>query len=128
MVSSGHVKPPHLRPQLISATLKKFTTGAWFPFMVAIIMTCFMSFWRWGMAKKRAYEWANRVRLGELLRREGDLPSLRVPGEGAFLLGSNRPVTPKEKAVIAAIESSTSEKSDVLVPPSAKSSTSRDSM
>jgi K+ potassium transporter len=96
--------------------------------MVAIIMTCFMAFWRWGMSKKRAYEWENRVRLGELLRREGDLPALRVPGEGAFLLGSNRPVTPKEKAIIATIENVTFEKSNVPIPPSAKSSTSRDSM
>ena len=85
------------------------------------------------MSKKRTYEWENRVRLGELLRREGDLPAFRVPGEGAFLLGSNRPVTSEENAVIAAIEKNTAEKNTTEkrngpVPPSAKSSTSRDSM
>jgi K+ potassium transporter len=96
--------------------------------MVAIIMTCFMAFWRWGMSKKHAYEWENRARLGELLRREGDLPALRVPGEGAFLLGANRPVTTEEKAVCSAIDVIPSEKASGPVSPSAKSSTSRDSM
>jgi K+ transporter len=115
---------------LISATLKKFTTGAWFPFTVAVIMTTFMSFWRWGMVKKRDFEWENRVRLGELLRREGDLPTFRVPGEGAFILGSNRPTPPKEKAITTTVENVNSEKPEDNTPaiPSDNSSISRDSM
>ena len=42
--------------------------------MVAVVMTSFMSFWRWGMAKKRAYELDRRVRLRDLLRRDGEIP------------------------------------------------------
>src|SRR2546423_6440444 len=49
--------------KLTAATLNKFPQGAWFPFMVAAIMTSFMAFWRWGMSKKRQYEWDKRVRL-----------------------------------------------------------------
>jgi KUP system potassium uptake protein len=70
------------------ATLRKFATGAWFPFMVGVIMTAFMMFWRWGMNKKRSYEMNRRVRLSELLRRESELPA--ISGEGAFKLGDNR--------------------------------------
>src|SRR5271169_6904736 len=69
-----------------AATLNKFPQGAWFPFMVAVIMTSFMSFWRWGMVKKRAYELDRRVRLRDLLRRDGEVPSAKG-SERAFRLG-----------------------------------------
>jgi K+ potassium transporter C-terminal domain len=51
-------------------------------------MASFMMFWRWGMAKKRSYEWDHRVRLSQLLRRDGELPH----GEGAFILGERPPI------------------------------------
>lgn len=41
------------------------------------------------MSKKHNYELERRVRLSELLRREGELPSEKG-AEGAFLLGANR--------------------------------------
>lgn len=89
----------------MTATLSKFPQGAWFPFMVAVIMTTFMAFWRWGMTKRHAYEIDKRVRLRELFRREGEL---HVPenntAEGAFMLGQNEipekrdtPTTSNEK-------------------------------
>jgi len=78
------------------------------------------------MSKKRNYEWENRARLGELLRREGDLPALRVPGEGAFFLRSNRPATENGKASVVAIEAITTEKPTDSDPPA--ESESRDSM
>jgi len=78
------------------------------------------------MAKKRTYEWENRARLGELLRRDGDLPALRVPGEGVFLLGSNRPVTENEKSAVVAIETIATENSTASNP--TPESESRDSM
>ena len=62
---------------------------------VGIVMTLFMAFWRWGMTKKRNYELERRVRLSELLRREGELPAMK--GEGAFLLGGSRPPLPLSK-------------------------------
>jgi len=89
-------------------------------------MTCFMAFWRWGMSKKRSYEWDRRVRLGELLRREGELPTLKGV-EGAFLLGSNRPTTQQKQPNPATTTDASSPK-DILSPVSAKSSTSADSM
>jgi hypothetical protein len=85
------------------------------------------------MAKKRNYEWDRRVRLGELLRREGELPVLRGP-EGAFILGpGNRVVTtaksdPSSKDTTSSDEISVSLGTDQIPPPSAKSSPSADSM
>lgn len=70
---------------LMTATLDKFTQGAWFPFMVAVVMTFFMSFWRWGMTKKRAYELDRRIRLQDLLRQES-LVSDSKKSEAAFVL------------------------------------------
>src|ERR1700738_3015968 len=84
MARSGEVTSPF---QLTIATLTKFPLGAWFPFMVGILMTMFMSFWRWGMTKKRHFEWDRRVRMAELLRRDGEIPMTKGVGEGAFVLG-----------------------------------------
>jgi len=88
VVPEGHM--------LMTATLNKFPQGAWFPFMVAVIMTSFMSFWRWGMAKKRAYELDRRVRLRDLIRRDGEVPTVKG-AEGAFMLG-DRDCFPHEKS------------------------------
>lgn len=109
---------------LIKATLGKFPQGAWFPWTVGVVMTCFMAFWRWGMSKKRKYEWDRRVRLGELLRREGELPNLKGV-EGTFLLGGQPRAQQMETP-----ESSENGKlpSSTGPPVSTKSSTSRDSM
>jgi KUP system potassium uptake protein len=74
--------------RLTVASVNKFTQGAWFPFTVGVVMTSFMAFWRWGMTKKRSYELDRRVRLRELLRREGERT-----GQGAehtFILGAPR--------------------------------------
>ena len=71
---------------MMTATLSKFPQGAWFPFVVAVIMTTFMSFWRWGVSKRRAYEMDKRVRLRELFRREGEAFADKG-AEGAFVLG-----------------------------------------
>src|ERR1700721_1247829 len=54
----------------MQATLKKFPQGAWFPFLVGIVMTCFMTFWRWGVTKRRTYETERRALLSTLLRLE----------------------------------------------------------
>jgi K+ transporter len=122
-VHSGHVKSPSFESKLTIATLNKFPQGAWFPFMVAAIMTSFMAFWRWGMAKKRQYEWDNRVRLGQLLRRESEVSGKHAEGqiEGAFILGG-------EKPPLQTSEVSTSDPDQSVVPPSTKTSTSTDSM
>ena len=95
MVYSGRVYFREGSQMLMIATLNKFVEGAWFPFMVAVVMTTFMSFWRWGMAKKRAYEFDRRVRLRELLHRDGEVP-FKGP-EGAFILGDGNQF-PREKA------------------------------
>ena len=105
---------------LIIATLGKFRQGAWFPWTVGVVMTCFMAFWRWGMSKKRNYEWDRRVRLGELLRREGELPALKGV-EGAFFLGGNS--SPQQPETTETSGTGTSSP-----PVSAKLSTSADSM
>jgi len=100
-------------------------------------MTTFMFFWRWGMTKKRSYEWERRVRLGELLRREGELPA--VLGEGAFKLGDkrqfagfsadpNRPLPSEEKAPSPDAKSSTSKDSMAIVPIGSYESTSDSGM
>lgn len=92
--------------------------------MVGVIMTSFMIFWRWGMTKKRSYEWERRVRLGELLRREGELPAING-GEGAFILGEKRQLT----GVQCEPATSASTTTDPQAPfNDAKSSTSKDSM
>ena len=113
--------------QLMTATLNKFTQGAWFPFIVAVVMTSFMAFWRWGMTKKRAYELDRRVRLRELLRREGEIPTEKGT-EGAFLLGSeNRP--PLEKSDIPdSLTSPTSPAAGQIPSTSSRLSTSANSM
>ena len=108
--------------------------GAWFPFMVAVIMTCFMAFWKWGMHKKRNFEWEKRVRLGELLRREGELPPMKGVGEGAFVLGGGPPRSKLPQIDIATTSTSSqagaeTSPTDSRVPGSdAKSSISADSM
>jgi len=86
-------------------------------------MTSFMSFWRWGMAKKRNYEWDNRVRLGQLLRRDGDIQGKHTEGnvEGAFILGG-------EKRPMDLSLASTSEPAQSVVPTLEKTSSSADSM
>ena len=112
---------------LITATLGKFRQGAWFPFTVGVVMTCFMAFWRWGMSKKRNYEWDRRVRLGELLRREGDLPALKG-AEGAFHLGGKPPEQQTENSEKSAMGTSGKLPSSIGPPVSGKSSTSADSM
>jgi K+ potassium transporter len=92
--------------------------------MVAAVMTSFMAFWRWGMSKKRQYEWDKRVRLGQLLRRGGEITTDKhAEGhiEGAFILGS-------EKRVPEVSEVSASDQTQSVVPPSTKTSTSTDSM
>jgi len=82
---------------------------------VGIIMTCFMAFWRWGMSKRRTHEWERRVRLSQLLRRSGDIPTIKG-AEGAFILGERPP------------ESIAETKSSKVPPSMEKSSTSGDSM
>lgn len=112
------------------ATLKKFILGAWFPFMVSIVMSIFMAFWRWGMSKKRNYEWDRRVRLSEFLRREGELPALQG-GEGAFILGTNKPsalVTSEPIKDPTSPKSSTSKDSMAIAPVNKTSSASSDSL
>ena len=86
-------------------------------------MTSFMAFWRWGMAKKRQYEWDKRVRLGQLLRREGELTDKHAEGhvEGVFILGG-------DKRPLEVSQASTSDQAQSVVPPSTKTSTSTDSM
>ena len=106
--------------------------------MVAIIMTSFMAFWKWGMNKKRNFEWEKRVRMGELLRREGELPPMKGIGEGAFVLGGGPPHsrTPLPKVELTmspstpqAAAESTSSPTESRVPGSdTKSSISADSM
>jgi len=71
------------------------------------------------MTKKRQYEWDRRVRLGELLRREGELPA--ISGEGAFRLGEKH----EYPSFTQEVPPSEGEKQ---VTPDAKSSTSKDSM
>jgi hypothetical protein len=96
-------------------------------------MTCFMAFWRWGMSKKRSYEWDHRVRLGRLLRRESELPSGNN-AEGTFLLGEKRATVPPEKEKEKFEGMSTTESDPISsvagarAMASAKSSTSTDSM
>lgn len=76
------------------------------------------------MAKKRAYELNRRVRLRDLLRRDGDVPPAKGL-EGAFMLGDgNRP--PHEKP--GALESVTSPTATSERPGSVKSLASADSM
>jgi KUP system potassium uptake protein len=115
------------------ATLQKFPQGAWFPFTVGIVMTCFMAFWRWGMSKKRTYEWDRRVRLSQLLRRDGEIPLDK--GEGAFILGERNPLSESqeysektpylEKALTDKVMTNSTPSAD---PSGSKSSTSGDSM
>ena len=112
---------------LITATLGKFRQGAWFPWTVGVVMTCFMAFWRWGMSKKRNYEWDRRVRLGELLRRQGELPALKGV-EGTFLLGGRPRAQQTESPETSATETSGNPRSSTGAPISSKSSTSADSM
>jgi len=87
-------------------------------------MTSFMIFWRWGMAKKRSYEWERRVRLGELLRREGELPAING-GEGAFILGENRQLTGVQSEPATSATTTTDPQAPAT---DSKSSTSKDSM
>jgi K+ potassium transporter len=92
--------------------------------MVGVIMTAFMAFWRWGASKKRSYEWDRRVRLSELLRREGEIP-VEKGAEGAFVLGQNRrPDTASE----AARPKPETINCEVITSTDGKSSTSADSM
>lgn len=91
-----------------------------------------MAFWRWGMSKKRAYEWEHRVRLGRLLRREGELTS-SDNAEGTFLLGEKRPIIglqekEKEEGLSTTDTDPISSVSNTRAMTSAKSSTSTDSM
>ena len=89
-------------------------------------MTSFMAFWRWGMTKKRTYEMERRVRLRELLRREGE--PLTIKGtEGAFILGENR--TPLQTLETSELTTSLTSPTSAQAPiNSEKSSTSADSM
>ena len=106
---------------LMTATLNKFPQGAWFPFMVAVIMTSFMSFWKWGMAKKRAYEVDRRVRLRELLRREGEIPPAKG-SEGAFILGDGNRFAHEKPGALESFTSPTSPTLDSERPGSASAS------
>ena len=84
------------------------------------------------MNKKRNYEWDKRVRLSQLLRREGELPVMKGVGEGAFLLGSGALHSlPKDEIAANSRSDKVAETSptDSRIPGSdAKSSTSADSM
>ena len=87
------------------------------------------------MQKKRNFEWDRRVRLGELLRREGELPPSKGVGEGAFVLGSGPTRSNAPKVEIATTSTSsqpdaeTSPPAESRVPGSdTKSSISADSM
>jgi KUP system potassium uptake protein len=82
--------------------------------MVAVIMTCFMTFWKWGMTKKRSYELDRRVRLRELLRREGETPKGET-GEGAFFLGSGNGLPAEKSDISESITSPTYPKSDDML-------------
>ena len=112
---------------LMIATLEKFPQGAWFPWTVGVVMTCFMAFWRWGISKKRNYEWDRRVRLGELLRREGELPTLKGV-EGAFHLGGKPRAKQTDTTEPTGAGTPGKPVSSTAPPISAKSSTSADSM
>lgn len=51
---------------LVIANVKKIPHGAWFPLMVAILCTCFISFWRWARGIKVDNEYGRRIRIGEV--------------------------------------------------------------
>ncbi|KAK7208549.1 high affinity potassium transporter [Myxozyma melibiosi] len=50
----------------VIANIKKIPHGAWFPLAVAILFTCFISFWRWARALKVDNEYSRRIRVGEV--------------------------------------------------------------
>src|SRR5436309_14212533 len=81
--------------------------------MVAVVMTSFMAFWKWGMSKKRAYERDRRVHLRELLCREGELPTVGGTEE-VFLLGSENNPTFENSCISESLTSSTSPTSDEI--------------
>ncbi|KAK9370981.1 potassium transporter [Lipomyces kononenkoae] len=50
----------------VVAGIRKVPHGAWFPLVVTIVMTSFISFWRWARSLKVDYEYGSRVRVGTI--------------------------------------------------------------
>ncbi|KAK9434293.1 potassium transporter [Lipomyces doorenjongii] len=48
----------------VVAGVRKIPHGAWFPLVVAVVMTCFITFWRWARSLKVDNEYDSRVRVG----------------------------------------------------------------
>ncbi|KAK9236340.1 potassium transporter [Lipomyces kononenkoae] len=50
----------------VAAGVRKVPHGAWFPLVVTIVMTSFISFWRWARSLKVDNEFDSRVRVGTI--------------------------------------------------------------
>ncbi|EGW30828.1 uncharacterized protein SPAPADRAFT_72742 [Spathaspora passalidarum NRRL Y-27907] len=51
---------------LIIANMKKVPHGAWFPIMVAGLLTSFLIVWRWCRSRKVEQEYSSKIRIGDL--------------------------------------------------------------
>ncbi|KAK9359121.1 potassium transporter [Lipomyces starkeyi] len=68
----------------VVAGVRKIPHGAWFPLVVAVVMTCFITFWRWARSLKVDNEYDSRVRVGAVF--EGLEKNVERNAE-TFLLG-----------------------------------------
>ncbi|KAF4346043.1 hypothetical protein G4B88_028754 [Cannabis sativa] len=65
-----------------SASLTKFTEGAWFPILLALFLMTIMFVWHYATIKKYEYDLHNKVSLEWLLALGPSLGIARVPGIG----------------------------------------------
>ncbi|GFY84476.1 potassium transporter 2 [Actinidia rufa] len=66
----------------LSASLIKFLEGAWFPILLALVLTTIMFIWHYATIKKYEYDLQNKVSLEWLLALGPSLGIARVPGIG----------------------------------------------